>query len=306
MPKFTGMAPKWICFALCWFCLQSALSQPDSLVLKRRRIALLSGSSALAAGSLVYLNQAWYSQYNTGRFHFFNDNAEWLQMDKAGHAFTTYQTARLMMGAMEQAGYTRRQQLLFGGLAAYSYMTVIEVFDGFSAGWGFSWGDQLANTLGTSLAVAQAAAWREQRIQIKYSYANSGLAGYNPDLLGNNFYTRILKDYNAQTIWLSVNPSSFLSEGSRFPRWLNVAFGYSAYGMLGGYANTFVVQDAQGNVLKWERERRLYLSLDIDLTRIKTRSRLLKTVFSVINILKFPAPALGFSREGLRFHALYY
>lgn len=267
---------------------------------------LIAGTSALTAGSLIYLNKAWYSDYNTGQFHFFNDNGEWLQMDKVGHAFTTYQTSRLMMNAFENAGYSGTKKLLIGGGIGFAYMTAIEVFDGFSDGWGFSWGDELANLLGTSLAVSQEALWKEQRIQIKYSYANSGLAKYNPDLLGKTVYTRILKDYNAQTLWLSVNPSCFMKKGTRFPRWLNIAVGYSAYGMLGGYANTFAVQNEDGTVLKFERERRLYLSLDLDLTRIRTKSRFLKGLFSVVNILKFPAPALGFSQGGLRFHYLYY
>lgn len=82
--------------------------------------------------------------------------------------------------------------------------------------------------------------------------------------------------------------------------------GYSAYGMLGGFSNDFVVEDNNGNVIGFERERRVYLSVDVDLRRIKTKSRVLKSVFSVINILKFPAPALQFSKKGLRGYYLYY
>jgi hypothetical protein len=38
-------------------------------------------------GALVGLNQLWYADYPRSDFHFINDNAEWLQMDKAGHIF---------------------------------------------------------------------------------------------------------------------------------------------------------------------------------------------------------------------------
>jgi hypothetical protein len=178
--------------------------------------------------------------------------------------------------------------------------------DGFSSGWGFSWGDELANGLGTAAAISQQAFWNEQRITFKFSYAQSGLAKYNPSLLGETIYTQVLKDYNGQTLWMSVNPSAFIRKQNKFPKWLNIAFGYSAYGMLGGFANTFAVVDEQGRVLKFERERRLYLSLDVDLTRIKTRSRFLKGLFSALNILKFPAPALQFSQNKFRFYYLYY
>lgn len=275
-------------------------------VYPKRKIALASTSAALTIGSLFYLNEAWYSDYNTGKFHFFNDNEEWLQMDKAGHVFTTYQMSTLMMDAFERVGYSRKQKLIIGGGIGFVYMTAVECMDGFSRGWGYSWGDQLANTIGTGISVSQEAIWKEQRIQLKFSYAKSGLAQYNPSLLGKNNYTQVLKDYNGQTYWLSVNPSSFIKRSNSFPKWLNVAVGYGAYGMLGGFSNDFVVEDNSGNVIRFERERRVYVSLDVDLRRIKTKSRVLKSVFSVINILKLPAPALQFSKKGLRGYYLYY
>jgi hypothetical protein len=271
-----------------------------------RKTVLAASSGALMAGSLIYLNQAWYKDYNSGKFHFFNDNAEWLQMDKMGHTFTTYQTGRMMMDAFKWAGFNRKQQLFIGGSSGLIYMTAIECMDGFSTGWGFSWGDEAADIIGASAAISQEAFWKRQRIQIKFSYAQSGLAQYNPSLLGKNPYTQILKDYNGQTYWLSANISSFLKKETKFPKWLNVAVGYSAYGMLGGRYNNFIVQDERGNVLLFERERRFYLSLDVDLTRIKTNSKFLKSVFSAFNILKFPAPALQLSPKGIRGYWVYY
>ena len=273
---------------------------------KCRKIVLATSSAVLTTGSLFYLNNAWYAQYNTGQFHFFNDNDEWLQMDKAGHVFTTYQMSRLMMGAFNWAGFSTKQKLFIGGTIGLGYMTAVEFMDGFSNGWGFSVGDELCNVLGTSLAISQEAFLKEQRIQLKFSYAQSGLAQYNPEILGKSFGTQILKDYNAQTYWLSINPSSFIKKENKFPKWLNFAFGYSAYGMIGGSFNSFAVQDVDGNVLRYERERRYYFSLDVDMTRIKTKSKVLKRIFTAINILKFPAPAIQFSKNKPRFYYLYY
>jgi hypothetical protein len=273
---------------------------------KAKKIILATGSAALTVGSLIYLNQAWYSEYHTGKFHFFNDNQEWLQMDKAGHVFSNYQMARLMPQAFNWAGYSEKKSLWIGGTIGFAYMTAIECMDGFSNGWGFSWGDQAANAIGAALAISQRVFWKEQRVQLKFSFAQSGLAKYNPSLLGENFYTQIIKDYNGQTYWLSLNPSSFMKTPKRFPKWLNIAFGYSAFGMLGGHGNNFVVQDADGNVLKIDRERRFLFSLDIDLTRIRTRSKFLKGLFSLINIVKIPAPAIQLSQKGLRAHYIYF
>lgn len=266
---------------------------------------LSSSAMLLTTGSLLYLNQAWYADYATGNFHFFNDNAEWMQMDKLGHTFTTYQTSRLMMNAYDWAGFTKNKTMWIGGTMGFAYMTAIECMDGFSSGWGFSWGDMCANAFGSSLAISQQAFWREQRVLLKFSYNNSGFAQYNPTLLGENFSTQLLKDYNGQSYWLSINPSSFMPKETKFPKWLNVALGYNAIGMIGGFINNDVT-DKNGNVLHFERQRNYYLSLDVDLSRIKTKSKVLKGIFSVFNLLKIPAPALELSGHSLKFRPIYY
>lgn len=267
---------------------------------KARKIVLGTVSVGLTAGSLVYLNQAWYRQYSSSSFHFFNDNSEWLQMDKCGHAFTTYQTGRMMMDAMEWCGSSKKATLLIGGLSGFAYMTAIEVMDGYSSGWGFSWGDMAANAIGAGFAIGQKALWKRQRIQLKFFYRKSPYAQYRPDQLGSSFSEKILKDYNGQTYWLSVNVSSFLRHDTKFPRWLNVAVGYGANGMIGARYNNIVVEDEQGNTKTFDRYRQLYLSLDVDLTRIRTRSKFLKTVFTCVNIIKVPFPNLELSQGRLK------
>jgi hypothetical protein len=109
----------------------------------------------------------------------------------------------------------------------------------------------------------------------------------------------MLKDYNGQTYWLSVNPYSFMSEESKFPKWLNVALGYGAGGMTGGEFNPPYINE-DGKQIHFERYRQLYLSLDVDLTRIKTRSKFLKTIFYSVGFIKIPAPALEFSKQGVK------
>src|SRR5690606_17409670 len=126
-----------------------------------------------------------------------------------------------------------------------------------------------------------------------FSYWNSGLAKYNPNLLGKNVYTQILKDYNGQRYWLSVNPSTFMKQETKFPKWLNFALGYGAFGMIGAHHNNKTYKDTSGNIItlsSFDRERRFYVSLDVDLTRIKTKSKFLRAVFQTLNIVKIPAP----------------
>lgn len=257
----------------------------------------------LTSGSLVYLNQAWYQEYNTSKFHFFNDNDEWYQMDKYGHVFTTYQTGRLMMGAMNWAGYNKKQQVLIGGLSGFTYMAAIELMDGYSDGWGFSWGDIGANALGSGVAIGQHLLWNEQRIQLKYSFRQSTYAQYRPNLLGKSLSEEILKDYNGQTYWLSINPSTFMKQESKFPKWLNVAIGYGADGMIGARYNNILVIDENGYTKSFERYPQFYFSLDADLTRIKTKSKVLKAIFSCLNVIKIPFPNLELSEGKMKFNA---
>lgn len=257
---------------------------------------------ALTSGSLIYLNQAWYKQFHTTKFHTFNDNQEWFQLDKCGHVFTTYQTGRLMMNAVEWAGYSKKQQFLIGGLSGFAYMQAVEIMDGYSSGWGYSWGDVATNALGSGVAIGQKVLWNEQRIQLKFSFFPSKYAQYRTDLLGENFAEQVLKDYNGQTYWLSVNPSAFIKKDNKFPKWLNIAFGYGANGMLGARYNTILITDASGKVLNFNRYRQCYLSLDVDLTRIKTKSKFLKSLFSCLNTIKIPFPSLELSEGKLKFN----
>ena len=121
-------------------------------------------------------------------------------------------------------------------------------------------------------------------------------------MLGSNLLEQALKDYNGQAYWLSANIHSFLDKESSFPAWLNISAGYSAEGVISGKAN----EEIADNLPHFERYRQFFISPDIDFTRIKTRSRFLKKAFFVLNIFKFPAPAIEFSKNKSYFRPLYF
>jgi len=147
--------------------------------------------------------------------------------------------------------------------------------------------------------------WDEQRIKIKFSFHQSKYARYRPDQLGENYIENLFKDYNGQAYWLSANIYSFLPEKSKFPSWLNVAVGYGAEGMTGARGN--IISMEAGNTTRFERNRQYYISPDIDLTKIKTRSKPLQAVFGVLGFLKVPTPTLELKDNGkVKFHWLYF
>ena len=273
----------------------------DTLNKKRRNAVYITEASA-AGLTLIGLNQLWYANYPRSSFQTFNDNNEWLQMDKIGHTMTSYYVGKLGMQALDWAGESKKNQLLYGATLGFTFLTAVEVLDGFSEEWGFSTGDFIANATGTGLLIGQELLWDEQRISLKYSFHTTKYADIRPDVLGENFLEQTIKDYNGQTYWLSANLWSFNKE-SNIPKWLNIAFGYGADGMLSGNKGTFtdlIIPDQQ-------RYRQFYLSLDLDLTKIKTKSKLLKTVLSTINFIKIPAPTIEFSNKSkVKFHFLYF
>jgi hypothetical protein len=281
---------------------KSTFWQKSDTLNKKRRNSVYITEASSATLTLIGLNQLWYADYPRSSFHTINDNKEWLQMDKIGHAFTSYYVGKLGMEALDWAGETKRNQLIYGATLGFAFLTSVEILDGFSEEWGFSTGDLIANAAGTGLLIGQELLWNEQRINFKYSFHTTKYADIRPELLGENFIQQALKDYNGQTYWLSANLWSFHKK-SKIPKWINVAFGYGAEGMLSGNKDTFIDQ----NIPDTERFRQFYLSLDIDLTKIKTNSKFLKTVFSTINFIKIPAPTVELNTKNkLIFHFIYF
>jgi len=279
-------------------------SLPPSRAPKWRLPFIVSSEAVLYTGALVGLNYLWYEDYPRSPFHFINDNAEWMGMDKLGHATTSYYVGLLGYESLRWAGVREKTAVWTGGTLGLFFLTSIEVLDGFSSEWGASWGDMIANTGGAALFISQQLVWKEQRFRLKYSFWPSEYAAKRPNLLGENLLQQPLKDYNAQTYWLSANIWSFLPnrEHRRFPRWLNIAVGYGANGMLGGHDNPPEFADVH-------RYHQFYLSVDVDLTRIRTRSKALKTIFKIVNFIKIPAPAIEFntnSSGNVRFHWLFF
>jgi hypothetical protein len=274
------------------------LTPSDSLNTKRKRAVVIT-EATLASLSLIGLNQLWYKDYERSSFKVVDDSNEWLQMDKFGHAFSAYQIGRLTGSSLRWAGASQRDQVLYGAAFGLGFLTAVEVMDGFSEEWGFSWSDMAANVLGTGLYASQELLWQEQRLLLKYSFHRTSFAEQRPELLGDGLHEELLKDYNGQTYWLSANIEAFLKTDA-LPKWLNLALGYSGDGMLTGDPNDTMFPNQN-------RIRQYFLSLDVDLSRIKTNSAILRTIFDVLNLIKVPLPTLQINSTGqLKWHFFYF
>jgi len=299
-----GRARLLVLIVVTQFWIHELRAQPDSLNRKRlNTVAVVGGVTYI--GSMTALHQIWYDDYGRGSFRFFDDSDEWLGVDKAGHALTAYQISRYGYEVLCWTGLEDQKSAWWGTGVSLLFLTNIEVFDAFSEGWGFSWADFGANVAGAGLFLGQQLGWKEQRIFLKFSYAPTDLADYRPEILGSSDLSRVFKDYNGQTIWLSASPGTFLPERNRFPDWLCLSIGYGANNMLGARTNPEFNDD--GNALPaLEPYRQIYLSPDIDFTRIPTNSKFLRTAFDILGFLKIPAPALEFSQGQTTWHWLFF
>ncbi|GAB3989907.1 DUF2279 domain-containing protein [Spirosoma daeguense] len=277
------------------------MSEPAG-IREGRFIGVVAGTAAFYIVTLLMLKKQWYKKRVP--FHSFNDNGEWLQMDKVGHAATAYCMSRGGYELMRWSGVNERASILTGGLLALLFQTTLEVYDGHAEGWGFSKGDMLANVAGTALFVGQQYGAGQQVVNLKYGFRKTIFPPYRPNLLGKTTGQQMLKDYNGQQYWLSVNLASVLPVGPSFPHWLNLDIGYSGSGMIGGHENPRV-QDKDGKDVTFRRYRQFFLSPDADLSRINTFSPSLQRFIGTVQFFKIPAPSLELNPvNGLRFHPL--
>ncbi|MFM7726068.1 MAG: DUF2279 domain-containing protein [Flavobacteriales bacterium] len=274
-------------------------AQQDSLMYRRRSNTLAIASLATAGVSYVALNELWYKNYPRTTIHSFNDNSEWLQVDKCGHVFTSYALTKSLYDIHTWANPTK-QHYWKSAATSMLYMTSIELLDGRSSAWGFSWGDMIANASGIFAHASQHFYWNEQRIVFKFSYAPSTFADVNEEQLGRNFQQRVLKDYNAQTYWASFNIHRFLASGADFPRWLNIAIGYGATKMTSA---KMTVDD----VNNFQSEREFYFSFDADLERVRWKKKWMKRTMKILSFIKIPGPTLEIRDNGkLKLHGLFF
>lgn len=271
----------------------AGFSFPDTLNHKRMA-GVAIGQGILYSGAITGLSILYYDKNSRSRFHLFNDNGSWQQLDKCGHTFSAYTMSRIAHLSWRWAGAGKNRSVLLGAMVPFAFQLNLEILDGFSSRWGFSWGDIAANTAGCLLYAGQEFAWNEQRITLKYSFHQTPFAKENPAILGSNLLENMWEDYNGMTFWVSGNLSSFLPANTKFPRWINIAAGYGGEGMA-----------VDPN--RFAQYRRFFLSADIDLSRIPVKSRTLQWIFTALNVVKIPFPALEYNTRGKWVvHGLYF
>jgi uncharacterized protein YfiM (DUF2279 family) len=282
-----------------------SLFENDSAFNKKRTISVSIFDAVAWGGSIGALQFVWYDDFAKSKFHTFDDHHEWQQMDKMGHMVTSWNFARASGDLFEWSGINHRSASIIGAAYSIGYMTTFEMLDGFNADWGFSWSDVGYNSLGSLTYWSQEFLWNHQYAKFKFSFHNSGLAEYRPDVLGSDFASRTLKDYNGQTYWMSFNPVYWFTEESKIPAWINLSLGYSIEDQLYGDGSIYISQNGTSQ-MTFAPYRQYYLSFDIDFEEIPVSKPWLKFLLRAVNVVKVPFPALEFSEKGIQVKPLYF
>jgi hypothetical protein len=271
----------------------------------KKRLYLSAGSQAGLYGfAMVGFNELRYRNDLTTKLHWFNNNNEWLMVDKIGHTASSYRVGQISTELLYWAGVDQQKAVLYGSFAGLIATSSIELLDAKSVKGGASWGNLIGNCIGTGLLIGQYQFEDKQIMNIKLSAHYSEFAQYRPSVLGSSTFERVFKDYNGQTYWLSVGMNHLIPV-KKIPDWLNIAFGYGAEGMTGGISNPVI--NEQGEVVPYsDRYRQYYLSLDIELRKIPFKSSFMRAISKIFSYVKIPAPALSFSKKGIKGHYIYY
>jgi Predicted periplasmic lipoprotein (DUF2279) len=122
----------------------------------RWRNAAVIGGVTLAVG--VYGRKHWWNNDVTSSFGTRNEG--WFGQgtyaggaDKLGHAFTTYAGTRILARVFEGLGNAPEHSLRLAGWTSLSVLTGVEVLDGFSSRWRFSYEDAVSNVAGVAIAL---------------------------------------------------------------------------------------------------------------------------------------------------------
>lgn len=271
-------------------------AQSDSNRLIRKSI-VYSTKAITYTGFTYQMSQHFFNSPHISDFHWRNDWNTWRGLDKFYHSYGSYQMTSVFYQLNKWSGINKKKALNLALLESTLFSTTKEYCDGRIDVGGWSWYDIGMNFSGNIFFYLQEHFLERQVIQYKFSYDNSGLQHYNPSTLGTSWKNYWLKDYNGETFWFSASLGNLKLTENKWFKPLAFCVGYGANNLIYEFDN---------KTIKLNRYSQFYIGLDIDLTQIETRNKLLKTTLFLLNRFRIPLPSLEFSTEGkVNFHPLF-
>jgi hypothetical protein len=225
------------------------------------------GGVMVANATDAYMN--WWKGAEKG-FTFYSEgwfNDPHLGIDKVGHFFGTYAMFTSTRLTLLYGGFEPETAFWWGvGVGIFNAFE-IEIGDGFS-NYGFDYADLVCGILGVGYGVLQTAVPSLRDFDIKVSYWSS---------VGFRSPANFVNDYDAMTVWLSVDLHNLLPENwARYwPSFLRPAVGYGT----GAH----------------ETRREFMVGLDLQLSAFTCSSPDIRYVEGCLDLAHWPMPAAKFS-----------
>lgn len=233
-------------------------------------VGALTGAG-LIGGYALQRNLWWKGERSPFHLDWEHDWTYALGADKLGHFYFPYAVTNLYGQVFTWCGIDSTTSLWMAGGLGLAHQTFVEIRDGFSAEWGFSWGDFGANLLGAGYPIAQHYITPLRDFDFKVSY-------YPSEKFEAGAYKAIIDDYESTYHWLSADLHNILPANLRryWPAWINVALGHS-------------VKDLD---LHGAGHHELYLSLDWNLEGLPGDGWFWNLLKRNLNLYHLPAPAV--------------
>ena len=222
-------------------------SQPFDEWPRKQKVVALN----LAVVGTIAVVGAVSWDYGSTSFHFQNEG--WFERDtkyggadKLGHAFGAYALTSAYNYLYKQWGYSEEEAIWGGALSSWSQMTLIEVGDGFSSENGFSWEDELMNTIGVGMAYLR---HRYPSIRNKFDFRMEWFPS-SEFLHGNQ--SDPFTDYSGQKYLIALKPDGFLKTDNPMLKAMELQFGYFTRGYDGDDAT--------------DRHRSTYVGIGLNVT----------------------------------------
>ncbi|MHB1686304.1 MAG: DUF2279 domain-containing protein [Ignavibacteriaceae bacterium] len=237
------------------------------------KLSIIGGvtTGAFVWGYAIQNNLWWKGDKSKFYFVWKQDWVYALGADKYGHFYFPYLVSNIYTQAFEWAGIDETKSIWYASSFALAYETFVEVRDGFSKQWGFSWGDFSADFLGASFPVLQ------HYIPVLKNF-NFKISFYPSDRFKAGSNRVIFDDYESTYDWLSINVYNFLpGEVKKFyPKFINLAIGHSVEKL---------DNNGGGN-------HRFYISLDWNLEGLPGDGWFWNLLKRNLNYYHLPAPAI--------------
>ena len=178
--------------------------------------------------------------FRTANEGWFDSDTPYGGADKLGHVFTTYALTSVYNYIYKDWGYSDNDAILIAATNSWLTMSLIEVGDGFSKSEGFSWQDEVMNTVGVGMAYLRHRfpAVRET-VDFRWEWFPSPAARS-----GRRF--DVLTDYSGQKFLLAFKLDGWLRTGSPILKALEVQVGYYTRGYVSGDNDDFHGQHRYG------------------------------------------------------------